>query len=90
MITTKTTFMLTIPKWLNKMPIGKVQPQYYKKSAKLPLKHKGAKLKKFGRAQYYVDSSGKRLLKNEEKVGNIKYWNLNGQVNVDETFIFFK
>jgi len=79
MITQKTTLTMTIRDWKNKMPVGKVPPQYYKKGTKLPLKYKGASLKKFGRASFYVDSKNKRLIRNEKTAGNVKYWNLNGQ-----------
>ena len=79
MITNKTTFTMTIKNWKNKMPVGKIAAQYYKKGTKLPLKHKGARLKKFGRTSYYVDSTNKRLIRNDNKAGNTKYWNLNGQ-----------
>ena len=79
MITTKSTFKITIPEWKNKVPVGTIITTYYKKSTKLPLKYKGAKLKKFGRSQFYVDKRGKKIVKNPTKAGNVKYWNLNGQ-----------
>lgn len=79
MIDNNTVFKLVIPRWKNKVPIGTVQKQYYSKSAKLPLKHKGAKLKKFGRSKFYIDNKGKKIVKNPLKAGNPKYWNLNGQ-----------
>jgi hypothetical protein len=79
MVTTKTIFSLTIPKWENKVKMGVVIATYYKKRDKLPAKHKGAKLKKFGRSFIYVDNKNKKIIKNPTKVGNPIYWNLNGQ-----------
>lgn len=79
MVTPKTVFQITIPKWKNKVPIGKVAPVYYTKNIGLPQKHAGARLRKIGRKFYYVDKNNKRLIKNVNKVGNIKYWRVNGQ-----------
>jgi len=78
MITKDTIFTLTIPEWKNKVPVGRIAPQYYKKGSKLPSKHKGAKLKKFGRSSFYVMGS-KKIVKNPTKAGKPKFWNLNGQ-----------
>jgi len=79
MITKNTVFTLTIPKWENRVPVGIVTPQYYKKGSKLPAKHKGAKLKKFGRSSFYINRGGKKIVKNAKTAGKAKYWNLNGQ-----------
>lgn len=79
MITQDTIFSITIPKWENKVKMGVVIAAYYKKKDKLPVKHKGATLKKFGRSNIYIDKKGKKIIKNPTKVGKPIYWNLNGQ-----------
>ena len=79
MITPKSKFKLTIPEWENKVFAGVVIPTYYTKKDKIPAKHKGAILKKLGNTAYYVDSEGKKLIKNSVSVGNRKYLRPNGQ-----------
>lgn len=79
MVTKDTVFTLTIPKWENKVKTGTIIAEYYKKKDKLPAKHKGAVLKKFGRTLIYVDKKKKKIIKNPAKVGKAIYWNLNGQ-----------
>lgn len=79
MVTKDTVFTITIPEWENKVPTGTVIAEYYKKKDKLPAKHKGATLKKFGRSWIYVDKKKKKIVKNPTKVGKKTYWNLNGQ-----------
>jgi hypothetical protein len=79
MINSETVFTVIIPNWENKVKIGVIPSEFYGAKHKLPPEHEGAKLKKFGRESFYVDSMGKRILKNPNKKGNPKYWNLNGQ-----------
>jgi hypothetical protein len=79
MIDTKTTFVLVVPKWQNKVRIGTVTIAYYEKGNKLPVKYIGAKTKKFGKKEYYIDNNGKKIVKNPESKGNPIYWSMNGQ-----------
>ena len=79
MITPRSIFTVTVPEWTNKVKTGNVVATYYGKGTKLPAKHKGAKLKKFGKKHYYVNSKNKKIVRNPDKVGNPIYWNLNGQ-----------
>ena len=78
MITKKSVFTLVIPDWSNKIKKGKVARKYYTKKDKLPLKHKGAKLKKIGRTFYYT-SNGQKILKNTKTAGKEAYVRINGQ-----------
>lgn len=79
MITYDSEFTVLIPHWVNKVQIGVVPSEFYGSKDKLPESIKGATLKRFGNKAFYIDSSKKRILKNPTKVGQPKYWNLNGQ-----------
>jgi Holliday junction resolvase RusA-like endonuclease len=78
-ITTESTFKLSIPKWENKIFTGVVIPSYYTSKDKIPMKYKGAPLRRFGSNHIYVDEKGKKLVKNANRVGDKIYSIPNGQ-----------
>ena len=80
MVTPETVFTLTIPEWENKVFNGVVIAKYYSKKDKLPIKYKGAPLRRFGRESYYVDETGKKLVKNKGSIGKKLYLIPNGQL----------
>lgn len=79
MITEKSEFSVVVPDWINKVRVGTVPIQYFAKGDKHSTKLEGATLKKIGKTFYYVDKTGKRIVKNPDKKGGPIFWNLNGQ-----------
>jgi len=79
MITTSTVYSITINHWKNKIPTGTIIAAYYTSKSKLPKRHEGATLKRFGSSLLYIDSEGNKLIKNAKNVGKKEYWTLNGQ-----------
>lgn len=81
MISEASVFVLEIPNWINKVKIGTIPTLYYSSGDSLPKKYvtDGAVLKRMGNKYYYVDKSGKKIVKNPGKEGTPEYWNMNGQ-----------
>jgi len=79
MVTPETVYSITIPQWVNKVPMGTIIADYYSVHNRLPKRYEGATVKRFGKTLYYIDAKGKKILRNPTKVGNTEYWRLNGQ-----------
>ena len=79
MINEKSIFTLTIPQWVSQVRVGTVKTEYYTKKDNLPEKYAGAKLRKAGNSEYYVDGRNKKIVKNPATKGTPELWNLNGQ-----------
>jgi len=76
----KPTFSLIIPKWKKEVVIGIVEPTYYKASNSTPDKIKRKYTTKHcADGVYYVDKTGKRVIRNKKIIGNEQTWRVNGQ-----------
>lgn len=79
MITKRSIYSFSLPRWKNKMLLGVVDTEYYTSQTKLPQKYRGASLKKFGNVLSYVDKLGNRIVRNASRAGTKKYMRPNGQ-----------
>lgn len=79
MINEKSIFTLTIPHWVSQVRVGTVKTEYYTKKDNLPEKYSGAKTRRAGKIDYYVDDKNKKIIKNPATKGTAEMWNLNGQ-----------